>query len=111
MPLPVMCFFDRAYGYAPVWDALTLAPGSEGGEEAAVGVRGIDTRMAADFFEEQGIDGGCVELVEPALEAQVAHAAALEALWRKVLGALCDQAVAAVQRPASVRAQVEGKKG
>jgi len=48
---------------------------------------------------------------EPAFEAQKAHPAAFEALRPEALGAACDVAVAAAQRPAGGGAQIEGEDG
>jgi hypothetical protein len=51
------------------------------------------------------------DLAEPVVEAQVAHAAALEPARLEGHGAGGDAAVARAQRPASGGAEVEGEHG
>ena len=113
IPLASCVFLDRADRHALVRDLVVLAPRRERGEEPAVGVRCIDTSVAAHLFEIQTIDAitRLLDLGELAFEAQETHAAPFKALWAEALGAARDMAVVAAQRPAGSGAQIEGEDG
>ena len=85
-------FLDGPDRHALVGNLVVLTPGRQVGHEPAIGVGGIDTRMAANFLEEHGIQGigGLLQFSQPALEPQVAHATAFEPLWHKGLRATGD---------------------
>jgi hypothetical protein len=81
------------------------------GHEAAVGVRRIDAGMTADLFEKDRIDpvDRLLDLDEPALEAQVAHAAPFKSLGLERLTATGDVAIAPMQRPTGLSAKIKGQ--
>ena len=86
-----------------------LAPCGEMGHEPAVGVRRIDAGVAADFLEVHRIDAiaGLLDLGEPALEAQVAHAATLKSLRLEGFRSAGHGAVAIAYCPAGLGAKVQ----
>src|SRR3546814_216590 len=84
---------DRADRNALVGNLVVLAPGSELSHESAVGMGRVDTNVAADLFEHDLVDAviALLDVGEPALEPQKAHAAAFEALGFKGLAATGDR--------------------
>ena len=90
-----------------------LAPGGQRGEQSAIDMGGVRADMPAHLFEVHGIDaaGDVERLVEPLAEAQVAHAAALEAGGPEFGRAMQDAAAAVADSPAGGAAEVEGEDG
>ena len=72
-------------------------------------VRRVGSCVSAYFFEIHGIDaaGDLKRLLEPLAEAQVAHAATLEATGPEFGGAVDDAAAAVAHSPAGGAAQIE----
>ena len=104
---------DGADRHALVGDAALLAPGGEVGEEAAVQMGGVGAGVGAHLLEGDArkAAGKRCQLTEPAAEAQVAHAAALEAARAEGDDAGGDATVLAAQRPAGGGPEVEGEDG
>ena len=104
---------DRAERDTLVRDLVVLAPGGQLAHEAAIRMRGVDTDVAANFFEHHLVNAfiALLDVGEPALEPKEAHAAAFEALGFEGLAATADAAVAAGQCPAGCGAQIEGENG
>src|SRR5690606_34058007 len=104
---------DGADRDALVGDRVLLAPGGEAGEKAAVGVGRIYADVPAHLLEVDGLDitGEAECLVEPTLEAEVAHAAAFEAVRLELGGAAEDAAAKIAERPAGRGAEIEGEDG
>ena len=70
----------------------------------------IDTDVASHLLEVNGIDfARLLDLREPPLEAQIAHASSLEALRPKGLGVTDDLAVLEADSPACVGTQIKGQ--
>jgi hypothetical protein len=78
-------------------------------EEAAVDVGGVGAGMGTHFLEHDAIEaaGQMADLGEPSAEAEVAHAATLEAGRLEGHRAGGDRAVSAAQRPSGVGAEIE----
>ena len=103
--------FPCAHRHALVGDALRLAPGRQRGEESSKDMGRVSASVPAHFFEVDGINaaGDLPGLVEPALEAEVAHAAALEARGPELGRAMQDPAAVIADGPARRAAEVEGE--
>ena len=102
---------DRANRNPLLRDLVVLAPCRQMGHEAAVSVSRIDAGMAADLFEKDRIDpvDRLLDLNEPALETQVAHAAPFESLGLERLTPTGDVAIAPMQRPTGLGAKIKGQ--
>jgi hypothetical protein len=100
---------DRAHGHALVRNLVVLAPGGEVRHESAVGMSSVHAGVAADLLEEHGTDHvrRLLDLGEPPLETQIAHATALKAMRLEGLGSAGHCVVAAAEGPPGLRSQVQ----
>jgi len=102
---------DRADGHALVCDAMVIAPCRQDREPAAKSVCRVDPGMPANLLVDHKVNaaGLVLDLGQPVLEAQEAHAAALPAVEPELRRAAGDGAVGAAQREAGGGAEIEGE--
>jgi len=104
---------DGADGDALIGQAAKLAPGRQMGEETPEDVCRVGAGVAPHLLE---VDGGeptrrPPELIEPVAEAQIAHAATIEAARAERHRAADHGAVGEARGPAGPGAEVEGEDG
>ena len=86
---------DGADGDSLVGNLMMFTPGGDMSQKATVGVGGINTQVAANLLNEHGVQttGHLLDLGQPLLEPQEAHATTLPAIIFKFDGATGDSLI------------------
>src|SRR5690554_2483297 len=102
---------DRAHRHALVRDRVGLTPVGERSQKPAVEVRSIGADVPSYLLEVDRFQLAAVfsQLIQPALEAQIAHAATVVAAVAKADSAAVDAPGIPAQCPARRGAEIEGE--
>jgi hypothetical protein len=102
---------DSPNGNTAIGNAMVLTPGGKRSQQSPIDVRSIYPKVASHFFKVDAVDlaRNQADLPQPALEAEIPHAAALKALGLEVHKTVVERGIAKPQSPTRGGTQIKGK--